>query len=370
MRVTLKDIAIRAELSVSTTSRALNNHPSISRETVSRVQRIAGEMRYQPVRSHRRPTPASGLLAGLNIAIASLGLDQALAAMPVVSSAFHGAEEVLREAGANVTVLHVPYVDALPSILRPEQLDGLVLTGAMVEEFADCFNSLAFGALKKIPSVWVIGRPPGAWGDAVMADDVAIGRSAAEYLYRLGHRELAFLNPMPGNLLFTRREDGFYAAARRLGATVRSYCGSPLARGPLPLPLLPPTSMFEVVQELTDQMLASQPRPTAVFTSADSVAALVYCALGVRGLRVGHDLSIIGANNTPGLMDAPCANLSTFDIHAKQLGSLAVRQLANRFLERRSILVCGDGARSPATDLVLPPTFIPGESVQNCPVIV
>src|SRR5690349_7542614 len=104
MRVTLKDIAERAELSVSTTSRALNNHPSISQKTTVKVRKIAGELRYQPVRSHRRPTPVSGLLAGRNIAIASLGLDRTLASMPVVSNAFHGAEEVLRDAGANVQI--------------------------------------------------------------------------------------------------------------------------------------------------------------------------------------------------------------------------------------------------------------------------
>lgn len=363
MRVTLKDIAERAELSVSTTSRALNNHPSISQKTTVKVRKIAGELRYQPVRSHRRPTPVSGLLAGRNIAIASLGLDRTLASMPVVSNAFHGAEEVLRDAGANVQIVHIPYLDQLSNELQPTQLDGLVLTGAMVEQFSTVACSSTINLLKNIPTVWMIGHPPGAWGDAVVADDFAIGSGAAEHLFAQGHRELAFLNPMPDNLLFARREDGFYAAARRLGASVQSFCEAP--ESGWPLPLRSPASVFDVVQHLIDRMVESRPRPTAVFASADSVAALVYCALGVRGLRIGHDISVIGGNNTPGLMTAPFANLATFDIHADQLGALAVRQLATQFSERRFNLRSTRMSESVATHLVVSPTFIPGESVQG-----
>src|SRR5262249_25685209 len=147
--------------------------------------------------------------------------------------------------------------------------DGLILTGAMVNQFAQACDTLAVNQLRKVPSVWVIGDPPGAWGDAVMVDDFALGVGAAECLVANGHSKLAFLNPVPDNLLFARREDGFYSAARRLGADVQSFCSEPSTWA---LPLQAPASRFDVVQSLIDELLASKPRPTAVFAAADSVA--------------------------------------------------------------------------------------------------
>src|SRR5436190_9636546 len=102
MRVTLQEVATKAELSLSTTSRALNGHPAISDETTAKVRRIAGELRYHPVRSHRPATAtARSVLAGRTIAIASLGLDRSLVSMPVISEAYHGAEDALKDAGAS-----------------------------------------------------------------------------------------------------------------------------------------------------------------------------------------------------------------------------------------------------------------------------
>jgi LacI family transcriptional regulator len=358
MRVTLKEVAERAKLSISTTSRALNGHPAISEETSAKVRKIAGELRYNPVRSHRRATPASSFLAGREIAIVSLGLDRSLVAMPVLSAAFQGAEESLVEAGANVRLIHMPDLSRLPHDLRLARLDGLILTGAMVKQFGDATDTPAVKQLMSVPSVWVIGQPPGAWGDAVVADDFAVGVGAAEHLVANGHRQLAFLNHVPENLLFARREDGFYSAARRLGVKVRSFCQSPPSGWPLPLQA--PTSVFDTVQTLTDQLLASKPRPTAIFTSADSVAGLVYCALGMRGLRVGADISVVGGNNTPGLLAVPYPHLATFDIHARSIGELAARQLGEKFSERRMGLARDQHI---ARQIVVRPTLVPGESV-------
>jgi DNA-binding LacI/PurR family transcriptional regulator len=185
MRVTLKEVATLAELSVSTTSRALNGHPAISHETTAKVRRIAGELRYRPVRSHRRAiTSASGVLAGRQIAIISLGMDRSLVTMPVISEAFHGAEDGLREAGAKSQIVQMSDLSMLPGELHPEQLSGLILTGAMVNEFALAAETDAIKQLRKLPTVWVIGEPPSAWGDAIVADDFAVGYGAAEQLGR------------------------------------------------------------------------------------------------------------------------------------------------------------------------------------------
>jgi LacI family transcriptional regulator len=291
----------------------------------------------------------------------SLGLDRSLIAMPVISEAFHGAEDALIEAGARPQIIHMPDLAQLPRDFRADRFDGLILTAAMVNQFAEASETPAVRELRKLPTIWVIGDPPNAWGHAVVSDDFAVGVGAAEQLVASGHRQLAFLNPVPDNLLFARREDGFYTAARRLGVEVQSFCMAPA--GGWPLPLEAPTGVYDVVESLIDQLLESKPRPTAVFTAADSIAALVYCALGVRGLRVGRDISVIAGNNTPGVLSVPYPHLATFDIHARKIGAMAVSQLSQLVVERFHGAVTGSAVQAPTTRLVVQPTFVPGESV-------
>ena len=117
------------------------------------------------------------------------------------------------------------------------------------------------------------------------------------------------------------------------------------------------------MQLLIDQLLESTPRPTAVFAAADSVAALAYCILGMRGIRVGRDISVIAGNNTPGLMSIPLPHLATFDIHARKIGALAVRQLAMQIAEHSRTQNGASQAQQISCRVVVKPTFIPGESV-------
>jgi LacI family transcriptional regulator len=354
MSTTLREIAAAANTSVSTASRALNGHPAISAETVGKVREAAARLRYQARQSLRRPDPAQTLVKK-NIAMMSLEMDRSLVALPVVSAAFHGAEAALSRAGAHVQLAHIPDLDSIPAGLDLQQLDGLILAGAMQGDLLARSSSRLVSLLRDLPTLWLLGRPTGAWGDAVMAHDYAAGAMAAEYLADRGHRQLAVVNPKPDHLLFMRREDGFLAAARRRGLDVDWFCHTP--PGGWTRPLAAPTHV-DAVQELVDQLLAAPRRPTAIFAVADSVAALVYRALAVREVRVGREISVISANNERPLIDALHPHLTTIDIHPDEIGRLAVEQLALRLT---------DPCPRPETELQVRPTLVEGESVAALP---
>ena len=212
MSSTLQQVAALAEVSVSTASRALNRHPAITAETVSRVRRAAEQLCYRPRRSHRRPDP-SRLLARANIGLVCLGMDRSLVELPAVASAISGAEAALSKAGATVLLAQVPDLEKAPRALLRKRLDGVVLAGAMQGTLIAEARSEVLDWLRTLATVWILGRPSGCWGDAIASDDYATGGKAAEYLFAHGHRQLAFLNPKPDHLLFMRREDGFVARA-------------------------------------------------------------------------------------------------------------------------------------------------------------
>ena len=102
-----------------------------------------------------------------------------------------------------------------------------------------------------------------------------------------------------------------------------------------------------------DALIASNPRPTAVFVPGDSVAVMVYRALYVRGLTVGRDLSVISCNNETPLLAGLYPQLTTIDIHAEAIGRRTVDQLAWRMTHRGQ----------PANDVALEPSIVEGESV-------
>ncbi len=352
MRVTLHDIAQAANTSVSTVSRVLNGHPAISAENAARIRQAAKDLEYRRRQSHGRPGPGQ-VLAKKKIALMSLGMDRSLVAIPVVTAALHGAEAALSAAGASVLLAHVPELDRVPPSLEGADLDGAILFGPMQGDDVAKAHGKVLDRLRRLPSVWVLGRPTGCWGDSVGSSDSATGAMAAEYLAARGHRHLAFVNPKPNHLLFSRREDGFVAAARRHGAEVRHFSNSPPEGWTLPLQAPDRT---EVVQRLVDNLLATEPRPTAIFAAADSVAALVYRALAIRELQPGRDISIISANNDYALIAALHPHLTTFDIHAEKLGHLAVRQLALRM---------ADPEPQPCVEVTIEATLVDGESVET-----
>lgn len=350
MSQTLQSIASAAKVSISTVSRALNGHPAISSETVARVQHEAKRLHYQRRRSHI-VVQSQPPLAMRTIAVMVLGMERSLMTLPVNADVISGAERALAVAGAQVQLAFVPDVDHPPGGHLRHKPDGLILAGALQGEMLANSASKLMHHLQQLPTVWVLGRPRGCWGDAVVSDDHGTGARAAEYLFRLGHRRLAFLNPKPDHLLFQRREDGFVAMAHRLGAEVQSFCKAPKAGWNLPLPA-PQT--VEAVQELVDAVLACKPRPTTIFAAADSVAALVYRALAVRGQRVGRNISVISANNDVPIIAGLHPRLTTFDVKAHDLGRLAAQQLALR-------MSCP--ADIPACEILLASELVEGESV-------
>lgn len=343
-------------MSIGTVSRVLSGDPTVLPENAERVRRAVETLKYRPLRRRNGSTAtavsteAPGL-RGKTLALLLLGLDRSLAALPSVAEAIHGIEAGVSEAGANLLLADVPMADRVPPVLERQRVDGVILKGALQGRWLEQLTPELSNHLRGVPSVWFLGRPDGGWGDVVQSDDLQVGRKAAEYLIARGHHRLAFLNPKPNQVTFLRRQAGFVAYAEAAGATVQKFHGD---TGGWNLPL---RSVKEVdaVQGLVDAIIASNPRPTAVFVPGDSVAAMVYRALYVRGLTVGRDLSVISCNNETPLLAGLYPQLTTIDIHAEAIGRRTVDQLAWRMTHRGQ----------PATDVALEPSVVEGESVAH-----
>lgn len=349
MPATVTDIARVANVSVGTVSRVLRGEGSVSEVYAQRVREAADELQYRPLRKRR--TAKGEPLKGRRVALVMLGMDRSLETLPVVAAAIHGAESALAEAGAQVLLADCPDLDRAPSWFEDERLDGVILKGALQGDVIGRSNSPLVRRLRQLPSVWILGRPNGCWGDAVSADDFMVGEMAAEQLVSRGHRRLAFINPKADHTTFMRREAAFETTARRLGATVERIVADQPERWKLPLQS---AADVECLQGLVDRALEVSPEVTGVFCPADSIATLVYRALAMRGIKVGERLSVVSANNERPLIQSLYPSLTTIDTHSHLIGDRAVEQLAWRIARE-------DDPR-PMT-INLEPELVAGESV-------
>jgi DNA-binding LacI/PurR family transcriptional regulator len=350
MKVTMRDVADLAGVSTSTVSRVMNGRSAVSPETAQRVQQAVAELGYQPRGNSNSSEPLH--LGGRNVVLALLGMHRSLVSLPVVAEAIHGVERAIADAGGNCLLADAPHIDQLPPVLERKDIDGVILKGALQGTQIGRTYTPVMERLRSFPSVWLYGRPRECWGDTVGANDFLVGEIAAHHLIERGHMDLAFINPKGHHILFDPRYQGFVTRARSEGANVSMFCSENRAMWQLPLKI---AQDVESVQELVEAMLAQTPRPTAVFAPADSIAALIYRALTVRGLRIGEEISLVSCNNEQPIKEMLYPALTTIDVHATAIGHRAVDQLVWRIKNRDA----------PAMELRLEPTLIEGESVSQ-----
>ena len=326
MKVTVQTVADAASVSLGTVSRVLRGDPSVSSDNQDRVHAAVKKLGYRPLRQRKARSAAAGL-RNKTIALLTLGLDRTLAELPIVASVMHGVQVGLAKEKARLMLVNCPQPNAIPRNLLEEDIDGVLVKGAMQGDLLGKADPRLIKWLENRPCVWFLGRPVGAPGDMVSANDWEVGSLAARHLVRSGHKKLAFLSPKPGHALFERRQAGFKAEARAGGATVKSLVSTE-KEWKLPLE---PANHLETVQRLIDRLLRMEDHPTAIFVPADSIAVVVYRALAERGIQIGKDISVISANNELPLLSALFPALTTIDVQAERIGELAVKQLAQRF---------------------------------------
>lgn len=354
MSITVRDVAAAAGVSPGTASRALRGHPQISEDCIARVRQVAESLGYRPLRDRtgrRRIEP----LAGRRIAIAMLGIDRTLAGYPAVGEAIHGAEEALAEAGAHPVLVNVPDPSEPPRSLRRTRFDGIIAKAALQGDIVSALGPKLRGVLESNALVWMLGRPAGIEGDAVNPDNLAIGRIAAEALVAAGHSRLAIVNPKADHAMFAVREQGFREAAAERKATVASFTSRRGIGAGFPIQ---PIMDVNDVQPLVDALLRERPRPTAIFCPADSIAAMTYRALASRGLQPGSAITVVSCNNERSLVAGLWPALATIDVHLRQIGRLAVRQLTRR--------ITGEFDGSAVT-IEVKPNFLTGASLAPPP---
>ncbi len=195
-----------------------------------------------------------------------------------------------------------------------------------------------------IPVVFCHRRVEGVEAPLLALPYRSVGKMACEILAEHGHRRMMFFSSLP--VLGQQFEDGFREAAQAIGGvTVQfEYCFDDATL------LVSEEACWRALQEA----FAKPDPPTAIFTTFDSIAELIYLLLLRMGLRVPDDVSLLGFGGA--LRDGAFARrLTSIVIDEVATGQKAVAILH----EMRS----GERAIDDHEEFILEPSLYGGETL-------
>src|SRR5919204_1263969 len=311
-RLTIRQIADLAGVSIATVSRVLNGRDDVSDETREIVNRVIRENGYTANRSAR------GLSAGRT---GLVGVLVPLIYPAYFSSILAGAAEALMERDLRVVLSPTGHEhDREVSLL--ERLMHGVTDGALIvmpEESSPELELLIDGGYRFVvvdPIMPLAERIP-----SVSAAHTSGADQAMRHLLSLGHRRIAQITGPRGWLATEDRRRGYHAALASAGI--------------LPDPALEVEAVPEIApgRAAAAHLLDLPEPPTAIFAFHDNIAIGAIQAPRARGLRVPEDLSVIGFDDVePATIVSPA--LTTVRQPLEEMGRTAV-SLLNRLLERQ-----------------------------------
>ena len=306
--ITIKDIARELNISVSTVSRALQNHPDISERTKDLVRDCARQLNYKP------NIMASNLRTSKNTTI---GVVIPELNHHFFSSILDGIEQTANEAGYNILICQTGE-DVQKEIRSVQTLIGSRVAGMLVgvSKQTAQLHHLQEVLDNSIPLV-LYDRPcPSLPCDQVVSDDYMGAFNAVEYLIQTGKRKVMFMSSSFQLEVSRRRYQGWRDALMRYHIPIHDN-------------MIVECDTRSGAIIATPRILQSEDRPEAIFCATDECAAGVLHAAQILGVKVPDELSICGFSNAP-ICRATVPMLTTVQQHGVAIGKRATMRLLKR----------------------------------------
>jgi len=278
---TIKDVAARAQVSLKTVSRVINDEAGVHARTRDKVQLAIAALGYQPDPSARSLRSAQAYAIGL------------LYDNPnpyYVIAMQNGVLSVCRETGYGLQIhpcdsTSPRLAEEIVQLVRNARLAGIVLAPPMSENQPLVDALLASGIhLVRIVSA---ASDPQQGGACVFVDDRDAAYAIVEHLIQLGHQRIGFLWGGKSHGSSWERHQGYVDALRDYGIAAD------------PELVVEGDYSFDDGFRGARKLLQLAHRPTAIFGSNDEIAAGVLAAARSGGLNVPYDLSIAGFEDSP-----------------------------------------------------------------------
>lgn len=303
MSATIREVAREAGVSVATVSRVFNDKGPIREETRQRILEVALRLGYAPNAAARslstRKTGTIGVL------------------LPDLygeffSEVIRGLDLAARRSGFHILVSSShsdrSEVEAVLRALRG-RVDGLIVMSPEADA-----RALEANLPGTLPIVLLNCPVEGSAFDSINLDNYGGASAMVRHLAALGHRRIAHVKGAPGNNDALERLVGYREAMQSL-----------FEEG---------TGELEIEGDFSEdsgdragrEILAMNPRPTAVFAANDATAIGLLHAFQEAGVRVPDDIAVAGFDDIP-IARFLTPPLTTVQVAIADLGALAIQRL-------------------------------------------
>lgn len=272
MKITIKDIAERANVSISTVSRVLNNKEDVNDNTRKKIKKIIDELGYNP----------SGIARGLALKKTNtIGLIIPNITNPFFPEVAKGVESRAEELGYSV-ILYDTDNDfkkekTALDLMKKNQVDGIVLSFNSVNK-----NLINKAFDEKLPIVQIDRKINGLKCPSVLIDNFYSGYIAAKYLLDNGHSKIAHITGRKDIINSIERLLGYKKAFEEYNIQIKNKY------------IINGEQTIESGYEKMNELLRLDQIPTAVFVANDLMAIGAYEAIFNNGMNIPEDISIIG----------------------------------------------------------------------------
>lgn len=327
--ITIRDVAERAGVALSSVSRVLSDHPDVSAKMRKRVEDAANELGYQP------DMLAQSLRSGSTRTVGFVIRD---ISNPLFAVIARRCEQELRAAGYSMVLVNsdgdVEAESRNLSLLRRRRVDGLI---ASLESEAAASTQEALRRFSG-PIVLLDRDVEGLTAGAVLCDHYSGCYAATADLLSRGHRAISLITGSMDVRSTRERLRGYRAAFHDVG-------------------LEPDQSLLSIGNFGDDygkaevvRLIARKPAPTAFLTGGVLVTAGALRALMQLGRTPGIDIAVVALDEWP-LFDISVPSLASVSRDPNEMGTTAARLLLDML----------DGAEP--TALTVPTIYTPRDSL-------
>ncbi|MBN9299780.1 MAG: LacI family DNA-binding transcriptional regulator [Filimonas sp.] len=332
--VTIKDIAKKLNISVSTVSRAMRDKYDVNQETREKVLAMASELNYRPNFN------ATGLV---NQSTHNIAVILPFVTNYYFSTVITGIQEMAYQRNYNI-ILHITNDSperklSVINNLPVSSLDGLLISISSDSNAYKHFQQLIDSGL---PIVFFDRVPDTIRTSKVMQDDYNGAFEAVEHLIAQGYKKIAHIAG-PEVLDFTqKRKQGFIDALKKYKLPVKKKW------------IVHSGFSQEDGQADVMKLLQQKDPPDAIFAVNDRKAIGAIVTLKEKGIVVGKQVGVIGFTNDP-VSAIVTPTLSTIAEPAFEIGKKSAELLLKHIGKRNFI----------PEDVILPGKLIVRESTQR-----
>lgn len=309
--VKLADIAEMVGVSTVTVSKALSGQKGVSEEVRGKIRSIAEELGYQQPSVARKSQNRKSLNIGILISERFLvkyesfywQMYQSVATRATAKECFTMLEVIGKAEEENRKI---------PKLVQERKVDGIIVIGKMMDAYLQQLNTEA-----GIPVIYLDYYNGREASDSVISNSYYGTYELTYYLYRMGHRKIAYVGTLRATESITDRYFGYQKALLELGLEQKKEWV--LDDRHIETGEIDTVNMLQIPNDM----------PTAFVCNCDLTASFLIRKLKDNGYRVPEDISVVGFDNYlyPGLSDI---QITTYEVDLEEMAKKTVHNMISK----------------------------------------